>query len=812
MQFRAILLASFVIVEFFNVACVNAQPKPGYMPSTTHIFPAGARRGTSLEVRFGTECVPAGTRVHWSGSHVSGSTQLLRPLADIGEPSPRREPTITPITYPREWAGEVRIAKNAALGTAFWSINGAQGGTASRPFVIGDLPEFIETESNSTVAAAERVQLPVTINGQISGERDADYFRFSANAGETIVCEVMAARLGSKLEPLVELLDGAGRRIAFERTHVGADPVLAVTAATDGEFLLRVANVSHYGDPAHVYRVTISTRPFLASVFPASGRSGSTADVELVLFGRPAPSNRLNRKLTLPLKAGVYRLNGTDFIGRDGSRFTGRQADVADAHQPTNHVTFTVFDAPHWVDDQPAQDVPIKLHLPGVASGRLESPDAQDWYAIAVTKGDHISLNCYSGGSSIPVLSLHDTMGKSLQQARSIESLDRTARIEWTAPVDGEWRVRVRDLRYPSVGGRDFTYELHAARNAPRFELTTGSDSLTVEQGKQASLRIDIARSGGFNAKIDFSVEGLPSGVTLKNAEAKAGVASHSLNFVAADDARVQLSELKIIGRAQLGDQTHERVVAAHHLGRDAEGVSVGNSVVQAVQLAVSHKPIFKLECSEAYLYAYRGSVFMYPMQIERLNGFDGPILMQQGDRQNRDMDGVQILNAVVAKGVTEFDVPIYLPESMHINVQSQSQLYSQGFAKFTDQHGDPQVMLLLSEKRNMLRTLPPVVKLRSVDEQVLIQGSRGTARLQLERTTNFPGPMTLSVVENSDGPQVRLLGNSIKAKQTELVVEFEIEDGASAQPFELKLRAVGVMAGTKIITETIVDVMWPRP
>ena len=44
-----------------------AQPKPGYSPSSTHIFPAGGRRGTKVKVNVGAECIPPGTRFYLSG-------------------------------------------------------------------------------------------------------------------------------------------------------------------------------------------------------------------------------------------------------------------------------------------------------------------------------------------------------------------------------------------------------------------------------------------------------------------------------------------------------------------------------------------------------------------------------------------------------------------------------------------------------------------------------------------------------------------------------------------------------------------------
>ena len=54
------------------------------------------------------------------------------------------------------------------------------------------------------------VTLPVTLNGQIHGERDEDYYRFTAKKDDVVVCDVLTARLGSRLDPIVELTDAAG--------------------------------------------------------------------------------------------------------------------------------------------------------------------------------------------------------------------------------------------------------------------------------------------------------------------------------------------------------------------------------------------------------------------------------------------------------------------------------------------------------------------------------------------------------------------------------------------------------------------------
>ncbi len=58
---------------------------------------------------------------------------------------------------------------------------------------------------------------------------------------------------------------------------------------------------------------------------------------------------------------------------------------------------------------------------------------------------------------------------------------------------------------------------------------------------------------------------------------------------------------------------------------------------------------------------------------------------------------------------------------------------------------------LQAAEKRNMLRTLPPVVKLHAMDRVVRCRpGKEVSCRLRLERTTNFPGPLDVRLAESS--------------------------------------------------------------
>ena len=83
---------------------------------------------------------------------------------------------------------------------------------------VGDVPEVFEKEPNDKPSQAEAVSFPVTINGHINNPNvgkhaDDDYFRIHAVKGQRLVIEVAAARLGSPLDSVVEVLDSRGNAV-----------------------------------------------------------------------------------------------------------------------------------------------------------------------------------------------------------------------------------------------------------------------------------------------------------------------------------------------------------------------------------------------------------------------------------------------------------------------------------------------------------------------------------------------------------------------------------------------------------------------
>ena len=774
------------------VATAPAQPVPSREPTSTHVFPAGGRRGTTVALRVGAECIPPGTNLFVIGEGITVPPMLGARVEDRGEPSPRRKPTEVPVSYPKQWRSRISISDTAPLGAVYWRLGCAQGGTQSRPFVIGELPEFIESESNSAADRAETITLPVTINGQIHGERDLDYFRFSATKGQITICEVLARRLGSRLDPIVEILDHNGQRVPVQIAHRGSDPLLAFRAEQDGEYLIRIGNVSFRGDPSFVYRINVTASPTAQFAFPSSGQAGTEQEIELFVLSGQADWKVVRKRIRFP----------------DGNRsFVWKDPDCA-----ANGVELSSLSHPHRREQEPNEspDQSTPLPLPGSVSGQFLTPRDTDWFQFEAKQGQPYTISCRAfppDAAAFPNLQLTDSAGEVLLQRRSVDSAGGICRAEWTAPAAGVFRVRLRDLRYGARDGPEFIYRLSVVPAEPDFSLALSADSVGTLQGSGLEVAVAITRTGGFSGAIELGVMAAPEGVQVEPIQVAAGSNAGKLKLQVGAEAAATSYPLEVIGTAQIDGKTITRRARAPHLGRDAEGISIGAPTLDVLSLTVGHAPVFRLFCSEAYLYAHRGSVFQYPMTVERLNGFDGDIFFQTGDRQNRDLDGVRMVDFTLPGNQAEFHMPIYLPETMHINVQSQSQLYTQAYATMTDKHGHQQSFLVVSEKRNMIRTLPLVVKLTAATPHVAV-GAESVVRchLKLERTSNLLGPMEIELVGSPQDLPIRIEKTVIAAGESDVVVPLQL--GSLPRDLELPLifRATGRMdSGIKIISETTV-------
>ncbi len=173
-------------------------------------------------------------------------------------------------------------------------------------YAVGDLPEAVE----------ERRELapPVVVNGRIGKAGEVDRFHFGGLRGQEIVAEIRARRLGSPLDSLVQIVDGAGQVVAWNDDHEDrtaglvthqADSYVRATLPADGTYAVRVRDAQGRGGPEYAYRLRVGppqgdfavvVTPSGINV-PAGGivpitvhavrRDGYAGEIDLALEGAP---------------------------------------------------------------------------------------------------------------------------------------------------------------------------------------------------------------------------------------------------------------------------------------------------------------------------------------------------------------------------------------------------------------------------------------------------------------------------------------------------------------------------------------------
>jgi len=202
------------------------------------------------------------------------------------------------------------------------------------PFAVDDLPEISATGSNHSGETAQAVTLPVVINGHVNQPNEAEVFKFTGQAGQSIVAEVSARRLDSPLDSFLRLTDSTGTQLAFNddfedkgtglETH-HADSYLTATLPADGTYFIHLTDTQGQGGPEFAYRLRISgPQPdFELRVVPSSLslRAGMSAPVTVFALRRDGFTNAID--LNLKNAPAGFSVSGAKIAaGQDKAQFT----------------------------------------------------------------------------------------------------------------------------------------------------------------------------------------------------------------------------------------------------------------------------------------------------------------------------------------------------------------------------------------------------------------------------------------------------------------------------------------------------------
>jgi WD40 repeat protein len=318
-------------------------PKPP-APQLAALAPRGVQRGV-------------GTRVKLTGKNLGSVKVVKSPETKlVGKLLADPKPTDAEI-----WV-EVTPAADLTRGTYDLAVAGPGGSSGHVKLYVGDLPQVAESEPNNSPNQSTAVSLPANLWGTLAQSGDADFFAFNASKGQTLVFDVAAASIGSKLNAVLTLFDPAGKAIVTGNDFDGQpDPLLAYTIAADGRYTLKISDLQLGGSADHFYRLAVGGFPFVTGVYPLSVASNSDSQVEYL--GYNLPGDR-----TASVKSGA---GGEMAVPVDPNRFQFRSPP----RLLVGSIGETIEKEPN---DAPEQATAIVI--PGTINGRIfgAKPDGTD--------------------------------------------------------------------------------------------------------------------------------------------------------------------------------------------------------------------------------------------------------------------------------------------------------------------------------------------------------------------------------------------------------------------------------------------------
>ncbi len=766
---------------------------PYYHPVASYIFPAGAQRGTDVELRIGGLFLHDQPHFELVGATTTNGIKAPRTLTRAEEvwfqgPMVTRPVSNGPKDYPVDYAGHAEVDEDVSLGTYYWRLWNAQGVTSAKPFIVGDLPEVVEAEIDGRPLPQE-VDLPVTVNGRIYPHEDVDLWSFACKRGRDYSVEVTARLIASPLDARIEVVGPEGRSVAEAIGTRSQDARLHFRAVADGLHTLRIHDIGFAGAQDHVYRMTIVEGATAEWIYPLGGRKGSR--VEFVAGDTSTDGSRE-----------LYR-NAVELPRIDAPAYTYR---FRIGEQRSNQVTFQVSDVPETLEHEPNDTVSNagSLALPGVANGRVDRGKDVDVWAFAATAGSVVRLEIFGhrlGTKLDALLRLTNAAGEEVAAADDTAGTTDAA-LEFSVPADGTYYAHVRD-RYASRGGVEFAYRLNALlRDAPDLVLKFGADAITVDRAGKGGLSIQAERRGGLSGPIALEVEGLPPGVSVTGAEIAADKSQTSLAFSVAADAPLDSSQLRVRGRASHG---------GFHFSRSAEfRLGGGLGTIDHARLAIGLKTPFALKSEGPYYKrATRGDTQWITFALER-GGFDGPLEVRLCDRQRRHLQGARGGVLTIPAGVERFDFPFYLATEMESPRTARVLIQASGVVEVD---GKRHVVCYADSERTqgVLNIVAPRLDLQLMHETVVLwPGASATLPFTVLRGPELTVPMRCELILPAHIRGVTAAPVVLPADASR--GELRLQAGADAGPFNMPLtiRAAAQHDGDRrTIAEAEFEIVW---
>ncbi|HSG72452.1 MAG TPA: pre-peptidase C-terminal domain-containing protein, partial [Planctomycetaceae bacterium] len=545
---------------------------------------------------------------------------------------------------------QIKVAADVPVGTYDVYLVGRFGVSNPRLFAVTKgFQEVADNGQNLSVGQAQPLEINSAVNGTINGNAQ-DFYRFSAKAGDRLAIDCQAQRLDSELDANLALLNSSGAPIASNADTYGLDPFLDVIIPADGEYTIALNDLSYRG--GYPYRLCLTDRPRIESIFPAAVQAGQNVTFEVLgsnltsAGGQPSPwesegmpLDEMSWQTTIP--ADVLVLGQYSFQSHPTYHsvlptaatctLTGLQVIPPQIEGLWDRQPILVVDVPVTLEAEPndTPESPQPFSLPIVVAGRFQQLQDADWFEFTCPENGQYDFDVYCeriAGGADAYLIVMDDQGNRINElddyGHRVNAFDGHLRDPSQAvnlSKDRKYRILVQD-RYRRGGAR-YRYVLEVRPSKPDFYAAVIHSSnpnpagTTLFKGTAGYMDVVLHQKGGYNGEVTIEAEGLPAGVQC----APATINNNSrgtLVFWAEDSAADWSGFIKLFATSERDGEPFRREVRYYSRVWNNSGTSRPS---RQLALAVREQGPFDLEIQPGEIQVESGKTADLKLSLRRL-------------------------------------------------------------------------------------------------------------------------------------------------------------------------------------------------
>jgi len=573
---RLLSALTFCVLSGLAATALQAQ-----LPATRlgGVFPSGSGPNRSLEVTISGADLDDVDRLMFSHPGITAKQKMAEPGPFDKGPQPVANQFV------------VNVAGNVPIGNYEVRAVGKYGASNPRAFAIDDIPDAVETEPNNDIKNAMEFTIPAIVHGQSNQATDVDFYKFTVSARQRLIVASLTHSVDTPIDCTISVYDASGRVVGSAASADGQAALVDFVTTAAGEYVIKIHDSTFQGGAEHVYRLSVGALPHIDFVFPPAGLAGGNRP--FTIFGRNLPGGKpsglllhgssldsVNVNIPLPgvgaaqalavhpglppasasLDAIAYRIKGPRGSSQPvavGLAAATPVLEAADNNTPSKAQT---------------------LKTPCEVMGKFFPQRDRDWFQFEAKKGDAIAIEVISQRFGMPtnpslvVQAVTPAEGDKPEAVRQLayvyestalsggpefDTRHRDATYEFAVPVDGLYRVMVRDAYADVSPDPRRTYRLAIYKGQEDFRLAAVPEQsysgVLIRKGGQAGIRVVAFRRNGFDGEIRCTATGLPAGVTCSDAVIGPGSSQGMLVLNAAANAAVATAAIQVVGKSKVG-------------------------------------------------------------------------------------------------------------------------------------------------------------------------------------------------------------------------------------------------------------------